>query len=86
MGEGANVMPKPVNEILIDARWLEPPEPMEKIMQTLPFLKRGQHIRLLLHREPFPLYAILDSKGYTHDAKMQPDGSYVILIRNGGPI
>jgi hypothetical protein len=79
-------MPKPIDEILIDARWLEPPEPMEKVMQTLPLLKPGQHIRLLLHREPFPLFPILRAQGYTHDTKMQPDGSYVILLRNGGPI
>ena len=79
-------MPKPANEILVDARWLEPPEPMEKVTQALALLRPGQHIRMLLHREPFPLYAILDSQGYTHDASMQPDGSYVILIRNGVPL
>jgi hypothetical protein len=74
-------MPTPINEILIDARWLEPPEPMEKVMQFLPLLKPGQQIRLLLHREPFPLYPILHAQGYTHDTTAQPDGSYVILIR-----
>jgi hypothetical protein len=72
------------DEILIDARWLEPPEPMEKAMQALPLLGPGQHIRMLLHREPYPLYAILENRGYTHDAVMQPDGSYVILIRDAG--
>lgn len=69
------------HEILIDARWLEPPEPLEKVTQVLDLLKPGQHIRLLLHREPFPLYSILDQGGYTHEASPQPDGSYVILIR-----
>ncbi len=77
-------MPTPINEILIDARDLEPPEPMEKVMATLPLLRPGQSIRLLLHREPFPLYAILDERGYAHDTTAQPDGSYVILIRPSG--
>lgn len=69
------------DEILIDARWLEPPEPMEKAMQALAQLLPGQQIRMLLHREPYPLYAILENRGYSHDAVIHPDGSYEILIR-----
>ena len=74
-------MAAPADEILIDARWLEPPEPMEKVLRALALLQPGQHIRLLLHREPFPLYSILDSRGYRHDTVPQADGSYVVLIR-----
>lgn len=77
-------MPKPVNEILVDARDLEPPEPMEKVMQTLALLRHGQAIRLLLHREPFPLYPLLAERGYRHETRMEADGSYVILIRPSG--
>lgn len=69
------------DEILIDARWLEPPEPMEKVLQALALMKHGQRIRLLLHREPFPLYPLLKEKGFSHDTLSQPDGTYVILIR-----
>jgi uncharacterized protein (DUF2249 family) len=65
----------------IDARGLEPPEPMEKVMQTLELLRPGQQIRLLLHREPFPLYPLLQARGYRHDTLPQADGSYFILIR-----
>ena len=71
----------PIDEILVDARGLEPPEPMEKVMQTLALLRRDQSIRLLLHREPFPLYSILAERGYGHDTRLEADGSYVILIR-----
>ena len=74
-------MPSPLDDILVDARWLEPPEPMEKVMQTLSLLCPGQSIRLLLHREPFPLYPQLSEKGYQHETRMEADGSYVILIR-----
>lgn len=77
-------MPKPINEILIDARGMEPPEPLEKVMATLSLLRPGQSIRLLLHREPFPLYEILAERGYSHDTTAQSDGSYVILIRQAG--
>ena len=74
-------MPTPIEEILVDARGLEPPEPMEKVMQTLALLRPGQSIRMLLHREPFPLYALLAERGYRHETRMEADGSYVILIR-----
>jgi uncharacterized protein (DUF2249 family) len=70
------------DEILIDARWLEPPEPLEKVTQSLALLKRGQRIRLLLHREPFPLYSILEERGYARETIPQPDGSFVIIIRH----
>lgn len=73
-------MTAPANEILIDARWLEPPEPMEKVMATLCLLRPGQSIRMLLHREPFPLYPLLAERGYGHATRMETDGSYVILI------
>ena len=75
-------MPTPIDEILVDARGLEPPEPMEKVMQTLALLRPGQSIRMLLHREPFPLYALLAERGYRHETRMEADGSYVILIHS----
>ena len=74
-------MPKSIDEILVDARGLEPPEPMERVMQVLALLRPGQSIRFLLHREPFPLYALLAERGFRHETHAQPDGSYVILIR-----
>ena len=74
----------PTQEILVDARGLEPPEPMEKVLQTLDLLRPGQSIRLLLHREPFPLYPLLAERGYRHATRMEADGSYVILIRPSG--
>jgi uncharacterized protein (DUF2249 family) len=74
-------MPTPIDEILVDARWLEPPEPMERVLQALAVLRPGQSIRLLLHREPFPLYPLLAERGYRHDTRLEADGSYVIVIR-----
>ena len=74
-------MPKAIDDILVDARWLEPPEPMERVLRALALLRPDQAIRLLLHREPFPLYTLLAERGYRHDTTMQADGSYVILIR-----
>ena len=73
-------MTAPSSEILVDARGLEPPEPMERVMQALALMRPGQSIRLLLHREPFPLYPLLAERGYRHATRMESDGSHVILI------
>ena len=71
-------------ELVIDARYLEPPEPFVKAMEALDHFA-GDHapssIRLLLFREPFPLYKVLDDHGYQRQTELQPDGTYVILIR-----
>lgn len=67
-------------EVLVDARDLPPPEPMERVLEALEGLLPGQSIRMLLHREPYPLYELLAERGYAHDTRVEPDGSYVILI------
>ena len=70
-------------EVLIDGRWLMPPEPMEKVLAALDNLHPGQHIRLLLHREPYPLYGILKNMGYKHRTHLLADGCFEILIEAG---
>ncbi|MBI5658233.1 MAG: DUF2249 domain-containing protein [Nitrosomonadales bacterium] len=64
----------------LDARYLEPPEPMMRALAALGALRPGEKLRLLLHREPFPLYQTLGERGYTHRTAQLPDGCYEILI------
>lgn len=66
--------------MLVDARWLEPPEPMEKVLVALDALQPGERVRFLLHREPFPLYGVLQSMGYSHRTHAIEDGCFEILI------
>jgi Uncharacterized conserved protein (DUF2249) len=67
-------------EILVDVRWLEAPEPLERAMQALDTLLPGQRVRMLIHREPLPLYGLLETQGFHHQTHLQPDGTYEILI------
>lgn len=67
-------------EIVVDGRWLEPPEPMERVLPALDLLRPGQCLRFLIHREPFPLYPILADRGLRHEARPLSDGCYEILI------
>jgi len=65
---------------VIDARELEPPEPFERVMEALTTLEPGGEIMLILNREPFPLYRVLERNGYRHGATHFPDGRVEILI------
>jgi len=65
---------------VIDARDLEPPEPFERVMEALVTLEPGGQILLILTREPFPLYRVLERNGYKHKTTMFPDGRFEILI------
>lgn len=72
--------PERVPDRILDARDMEPPEPMERTLEALDALLPGQRLRLLLPREPYPLYGILNRHGYRHRTEPQPDGHFAILI------
>jgi hypothetical protein len=69
-----------MQERVIDARWLEPPDPMELTLAALEVLKPGEQILLLIHREPYRLFQILEEWGYEYRTKTCDDGTYEILI------
>lgn len=69
------------NEVLVDGRWLEPPEPMERVLMALEMLRPGQTLRFLIHREPVPLYPVLEDKGYSYDVHPIADGCFEVLIK-----
>jgi uncharacterized protein (DUF2249 family) len=70
--------------IVIDARGWAPPRPFEAVMQALCDLQPGGRVRLILDREPLPLYRVLDRNGYAHFTSARPDGCFEIDIRERG--
>lgn len=66
--------------IVVDARDLEPPEPFERVMEALCELKPGDDVLLILTREPFPLYRVLERNGYAWKATGFDDGRFEIRI------
>lgn len=66
--------------IVIDARGLPPPQPLERVLEALAELAPGDSVRLILEREPFPLYRLLARNGYRHRTTAYPDGRYEIDI------
>ncbi len=73
------------DEFILDARWLEPPEPMERALAALERARPGERIRLLIHREPFPLYELLALRGWHYRTERRDDDCYEVLIFRDGP-
>ena len=67
-------------EIVVDGRGLEPPEPMELVLAALDKLGPGQQVRFLIHRQPYPLYDILQRYHYRYSIETRADGGFEILI------
>lgn len=73
------IMPDTV-PITIDARLMQPPEPMERVLEALDLLEPGNEIHLLIYREPVPLYNVLKRNGYTHVTRRDPNNTFVVRI------
>lgn len=65
----------------VDARGLEPPEPMVRILAALEKLPAGGMLRATTDRRPVHLLGILDQRGFAHTGAAQPDGSWVTEIK-----
>jgi uncharacterized protein (DUF2249 family) len=76
--------PAPGGEVTtVDARGLEPPEPMTRILAALEKLGAGGVLRATTDRRPVHLLGILDQRGFAHTGEGKPDGSWVTEIRRG---
>jgi uncharacterized protein (DUF2249 family) len=65
----------------VDARGLEPPQPMVKILEALSDLPEGAELRARTDRRPMHLYPQLEARGFSGKSEEQPDGSFVTCIR-----
>ena len=73
-------MTHPKTPHVIDARYMEPPEPFVRTMEMLDTLQSGEKMLLLLFREPHPLYRVLRQNGHAFESELLPDGTFEILI------
>lgn len=58
-------------DITLDVRGLPPPEPLEQCLEALADLAPDQRLHMLIDREPYPLYAMLDRDGFLHECTFQ---------------
>lgn len=64
----------------LDARGLEPPEPLEKVLDALDRLLPGERLCMLIEREPRPLYRILANNGYAYKTDSGPGLPFEVTI------
>jgi uncharacterized protein (DUF2249 family) len=64
----------------LDVRWLDPPEPFERIVAALEQLPPGETLAVMIHREPQPLFRWLTREGYRYNTRYDPRGYFEIRI------
>lgn len=64
----------------LDVSGLEPPEPLERVLDALDSLATGERLRVRHRREPFPLYAFLRQLGFRWRTEQTGDAAFDILI------
>jgi uncharacterized protein (DUF2249 family) len=65
----------------VDARGLEPPQPLVRILEALTALPRGARLRARTDRRPVHLHAKLEERGFVGETEEQEDGSFVTYVR-----
>jgi uncharacterized protein (DUF2249 family) len=68
------------DHILLDVRGLLPPEPLERVLEALDQVTPHTHLRMLIDREPLPLYRILERNGYRYRTNMLDGGTVEVEI------
>jgi uncharacterized protein (DUF2249 family) len=66
----------------VDARGLEPPQPLVTILEALAALPVGAELHARTDRRPMHLYAQLEARGFTGETEEQNDGSFITKIRS----
>ena len=66
----------------VDARGLEPPGPMLRILEAMDALPAGGVLRARTDRRPLHLIAELERRGVGHEGEEQADGSWITTLRH----
>lgn len=66
--------------IVIDARGLEPPEPLVKILNSVEMLSSGETLTAQTDRRPLFLLESLAERGYANHCEEALHGGYVTTI------
>ncbi len=67
----------------IDVRDLPPPEPFEIIIKTLKDLDKGDSVKVIHRRIPYPLFEVIEKQGFLFEYSEISDGIFHIIITRG---
>ncbi len=69
------------NIIKVDARGLEPPQPLVRILEAASQLPRDAELQAHTDRRPIHLYPLLEQRGFQAQSQEEPDGSFITHVR-----
>ena len=68
--------------IELDARGLEPPQPLVRILEAATRLPQGASLRARTDRRPIHLFSPLQERGFIGESEEQSDGSFITHIQH----
>jgi TusA-related sulfurtransferase len=68
------------HDITLDVRGMEPPEPLEKVLQTIEGFAVGDRLKLVIDCRPQPLFRILERSGFAYREEAGAESRYEITI------
>ena len=68
----------------VDVSDLEPPEPLERVLEAVERLARGDFVRMLHRREPMLLYPILAERDFAWSTRRGTRSEFEVLIWRSG--
>ena len=71
----------PATVVEVDARGLEPPQPMIVILEAVATLPEGAVLKARTDRRPMHLYGPLQERGFVGESEEQNDGSFITHLK-----
>ena len=71
-------------ELVLDVRGMEPPQPLELVLETIDDFAAGDRLRVIIDCHPMPLFRILGQNGYAYSEKPGTESNYEITIWRKG--
>jgi TusA-related sulfurtransferase len=66
--------------VTLDVRGMEPPEPIERVLETIADFQDGDTLKLVIDCMPIPLFRILERSGFGHHLEPGTESLYEITI------
>ena len=67
-------------EFKLDVRGMEPPEPLQRVLETVDGFAAGDRLKLIIDCHPVPLFRILERNGFAFREEPGVESLYEITI------
>jgi uncharacterized protein (DUF2249 family) len=67
-------------DVTLDVRGMEPPQPLELVLETIGDFQAGDRLKLVIDCHPTPLFRILERNGYGYRTEPGKDSVHEITI------